>query len=198
MLQSWRDGSASLEYVLVSSFYHCDKHHDQKGLGEERAYFIFQLTANLQWKPWQETGVWNWSGDYEENTAHWLALHGSLGLLSYTAQDYPPTQGLRWCRGLGPPPSLTNEEDAPQTFWCRHFLPWQPYDVWGWRETNRRLVCPALVADLSLAPRDPHEEAHNCLALQLQGIWCPLLNPGHCTLIHAHTHTYICTHNKNI
>jgi hypothetical protein len=45
---------------------------------------------------------------------YWLAPHGLLRLLSYRTQNHQPRGGTTH-KGLGPPPSTTNEEGALQT-----------------------------------------------------------------------------------
>ena len=43
--------------------------------------------------------------------AYWLAPHGLLGLLSYRTRDHQPRDGTAH-HGLGPPPLITNGENA--------------------------------------------------------------------------------------
>ena len=45
--------------------------------------------------------------------AYWLALYALVSLLSYRTQDHPLRGGTTH-NGLGPPPLITNKENASQ------------------------------------------------------------------------------------
>ena len=53
--------------------------------------------------------------------AYWLALHGLLSQLSYRTQYHQPSDGPTH-DGLGPPPSITNLENALQSHLMEAFF----------------------------------------------------------------------------
>lgn len=63
------------------------------------------------------------------NSAYWLTPHGLLSRLSYTSWHHLPRCGPPGSE-LGPPASVTNQENAPQTHlwatWRRHSLSYDP------------------------------------------------------------------------
>ena len=85
------------------------RYHDLKQLEEERVYLAYNCISLI----WHEGsrdrnssrgGTWRqelmqtlWTG-----TAHWLAPHGLLSLLSYRTQDHQARDGTTH-NGLGPP-----------------------------------------------------------------------------------------------
>jgi hypothetical protein len=60
----------------------------------------------LMQKPWRDV-------------PYWLASIGLLSLLSYRTQDYQPRDGATL---MGPPPLITNQENAPQLDLTEAFL----------------------------------------------------------------------------
>ena len=83
-------------------------------VGEERVYSAYTfillfITKGIQDKNSNRAGIWRqelmqrpWRG-----AAYWLASPALLSLLSYTTQDYQPSDGITH-NGLGPPPLITN------------------------------------------------------------------------------------------
>ena len=62
------------------------KHHDQKQLEEDSAYFNLQFHSVKQGTN-PEAGT---KAEAVRDAAHWLAPHGLLCLLSYRTQDHLP------------------------------------------------------------------------------------------------------------
>lgn len=77
--------------------------HYQKQLEEERVCFIYRLSPHGE-KPRPK------SRQKPEAENHWFALKLTL---SYLFLQPPPAQG--WLSGLGPPTSISNEENTSWT-----------------------------------------------------------------------------------
>jgi hypothetical protein len=105
-------------YICLSQgFYSWAKHHDQEASWGEKGFF--QLTLPNCCSSSMKSGLEFKQVRKEEmmqrpwrDVPHWLASPGLLSLLSYKTQEYtspemvPPTRG--------PPPFITNWENAPQ------------------------------------------------------------------------------------
>ena len=90
------------------------KHHEQSNLRMKRfIHLILPQHSSSSEKVRGETWRQELKKEAMEGSAHWLAPHGLLSLLSYRTQGYQPREDTTH-NGPGPPPSTTNEENALQ------------------------------------------------------------------------------------
>jgi hypothetical protein len=87
------------------------KHHEQKQLGKERVYFIWQLVVHHSGKWELELEARTCRQELKQTTwrssIYWLAPYGLFSLLSYTPQDHLLRGGTQWAG-----PSHINQESG--------------------------------------------------------------------------------------
>ena len=109
------------------------KHHAQKRLGKETAYFSLQqsghITEGSQGRNSHRAGFWRQELTQRpwRNIPYWLASHGLLSLLSHTTQD-PWWYHPQWVGGLSHQPLIKKMITGLTIGQCdreMHFLNWE-------------------------------------------------------------------------
>lgn len=102
-------------------------HHDQRQIGEEKLYFSLQVTAHLWGKPGQELKA-------EMKRRHgYSMLPNWFPLLSLACSDSFPRDGTTH-GGLGPPMSISHQENVPQTGPWDNLIEAITFPRWLWVE----------------------------------------------------------------